>query len=219
MDCTHLHNISVLDRTYRKRNYSCIYAIFSTVTGKKYVGSAKHFGIRMRNHVHQLINGKHHSIILQNHVNKYGIEDMYFVILEFCKWDNTIFQREQFYVTTLEAEFNVLKTIRGEATRKVSKETIEKLVKSHLGKKRKPESIAKMKETMKVWIAEMSEEKKENRRKANHLKRKKVVCNETKIVYNSITEAEKITGCDNISQIVNGTRKHSFGFTFSFYGL
>jgi len=72
-----------------------IYTITSISIGRIYVGSATisegmsdaHKGFRARwgDHVFRLLHNKHHSSFLQNHVNKYGIDDLSFEILEFCE--------------------------------------------------------------------------------------------------------------------------------------
>lgn len=72
-----------------------IYTITSKVNGKIYVGctsrtdgsSRGHIGFKARweCHVTNLIRGKHNNNHLQNHVNKYGINDLWFEILEICE--------------------------------------------------------------------------------------------------------------------------------------
>lgn len=72
-----------------------VYTITSKINGKMYVGSASqsvgisdaHLGFRSRfgHHVYCLVNNKHWNSYLQNHVNKYGIDDLKFEILETCK--------------------------------------------------------------------------------------------------------------------------------------
>jgi hypothetical protein len=72
-----------------------VYTITSKVNGKMYVGSVSyignkyiksHYGFygRWNLHLNHLKRGVHHSIYLQRHVNKYGIEDLKFEILDIC---------------------------------------------------------------------------------------------------------------------------------------
>jgi len=71
-----------------------IYTITSKATNKLYVGSACRteatslthlgFGARWWQHTAKLIKNKHANIKLQRHVNKYGIEDLKFEILDEC---------------------------------------------------------------------------------------------------------------------------------------
>lgn len=73
-----------------------------------YVGSTVSFDDRKESHLISLRNNKHHSVKLQNHVNKYGIEDIYFEILEECEKENLI-EREQHFIDTLTPYFNTSK--------------------------------------------------------------------------------------------------------------
>lgn len=69
-----------------------VYTITSKKSGKTYVGCTskltgyhnrnRGFYYRWQKHVCLLINNKHHNILLQRHVNKYGIDDLKFEILD-----------------------------------------------------------------------------------------------------------------------------------------
>jgi len=202
----------------RKQNFSCIYKIQSKITGRCYIGSAKHFGIRRRNHIFQLENKKHHSIILQNHVNKYGINDLYFEILEMCDWDNKTIEKEQYYIDLFTPYFNVLRVAGSSFGRITSEETRNKLRLSHLGKKQSDESKNKRRKSMISAYKLMDFNKKENRKNGGFSKRKRVICIETGVIFTSIRDAELKTGCDNISGICNNKfgRKSSKGLTFKY---
>lgn len=207
-------------KKYEKQNFSCIYQITSKLTGKKYIGSAKHFGIRRRNHIFQLSKKKHHSVILQNHVNKYGLDDLTFSILEFLCWDENVINREQYFLDLLSPEFNILKVAGSNFGRKTSEQTKIKLVNSHLGKKPSKESLKKRSDTMKYILSNLTVEEKVLRLESARLSRvKSVICNNTGVIYESIRQAEKETGCDNIHSICCGKYgyKSSNGLTFSFY--
>lgn len=208
--------INILSGDYSKQNFSCIYKIISKKTSKHYIGSAKHFGIRRRNHLNSLLKNKHHSIILQNHVNKYGINDLSFEILERLDWNKEIYIREQYFIDSTSPKFNVLTNATGSIGRKASYETRAKLRVSHLGIKQSEASKEKRSISCKLALAELSDIKKENRKKAGYLKRRKVVCNETNEIFISIRDAEIKTGCDNIGIICQGKRKHSLGLTFKY---
>lgn len=115
---------------------SGIYQIKSLINGKTYVGSAVKINCRWNAHRSMLRNQKHKSPILQNHVNKYGFDDLVFSVLEYCE-KNVLLIREQYYLDSLApiypAGFN-----------------ISKLATSCLGSKRNPESIAKAVATKKA---------------------------------------------------------------------
>lgn len=202
---------------YSRQNFSCIYKITSKMNNKCYIGSAKHFGIRRRNHVFQLENNKHHSIILQHHVDKYGILDIYFEILELVQWDANVYKREQYFIDKFNPYFNVCRIANSSFGKIVSKESRLKMREAQLGKKQSEETKAKKNAAVKETLSHLSKEKMNNRKKGGKLKAKKIICCENGIIYNSITEAELITGCDNISQIIKGSRNKSLGLTFKFY--
>ena len=60
---------------------SGIYKIESKIKPERiYIGSAKNIQFRWNLHKRELLNKKHHSHKLQWHVNKYGIDDLRFII-------------------------------------------------------------------------------------------------------------------------------------------
>lgn len=85
-----------------------IYIIKSLTTDRTYVGSTINFEQRKKDHLTTLRNNKHHSQKLQNHVNKYSLEDIYFEILEECEVEKLV-EREQFYLDTIDSYFNTAK--------------------------------------------------------------------------------------------------------------
>lgn len=69
-----------------------IYIIQNMINGKYYLGSTKNVNKRKVRHFRELKNNSHHSILLQRAVNKYGIENFEFIIIE-TSFD--YFKREQ----------------------------------------------------------------------------------------------------------------------------
>lgn len=60
-----------------------IYKISSISTARIYIGSTSHsFQKRLYEHVRQLSKGEHANVFLQNHFNKYGLDDLKFEIVE-----------------------------------------------------------------------------------------------------------------------------------------
>ena len=85
-----------------------IYRISSKLKiGRYYIGSAASFSKRRNKHMEDLKKGKHHSPKLQNHVNKYGINDLSFDILEKIEDTSLLLEREQYYLNMLEPYFNI----------------------------------------------------------------------------------------------------------------
>lgn len=144
-----------------KFNYSGIYCLKNTVNDKCYIGSAQKLNYRLWNHKHKLIKGNHANKILQNFVNKYGINTLYFEILEKVEDISSLLEREQYYLDKLAPEFNILKkagsnigtTMSEEQKLKISKsrkgilhteETKKRISESLKGKKKSKEHSAKV---------------------------------------------------------------------------
>lgn len=208
--------INPLSGDYSRQNFSCIYAIVSKRSGRMYIGSAKHFGIRRRNHVNSLIKNRHHSIILQRHYDKYGIDDLYFIVFELVEWNLSVIQKEQFYLDEHSPYFNILKVAYSSIGRKFSQETIKKLSESHKGIKPSAESLEKRRISMIKTAANLSEEKKKRRREANHSKRKKVICLDTGEVLESAIAAGKSIGVRSVCMVCTGYQKTVKGFKFRY---
>ena len=64
---------------------SGIYKITNTINDKYYIGSSKDIKSRFRSHKCVLKANKSASIILQNAVNKYGLENFLFEVIEYCE--------------------------------------------------------------------------------------------------------------------------------------
>jgi len=112
--------------TSEYKKLSGIYKISNTINNKIYIGSAVNFTIRYNRHKHHLIKNNHHSPILQNHVNKYGIETLEFSIIELCIKD-ILHEREQFFIDKLLPVFNICSSVKkGRFGFKMSDEAKEK---------------------------------------------------------------------------------------------
>lgn len=84
---------------------SGIYKIESIIKPEKiYIGSAINIGNRWRGHLSRLRKNRHMAK-LQNHVNKYGIEDLKFSVIEECS-NECLLNREQYYIEELKPWFN-----------------------------------------------------------------------------------------------------------------
>jgi len=175
------------------KNISVIYQIQSKINGKRYVGSAINYGSRITTHLSKLHLNKHHSILLQNHTNKYGIEDLQFSILEPVMFKEDLISREQYYIDTLKPEFNICKIAGNTLGRKLSEEAKKKVSLANKGKicsdetkrkmgawqigRKRPEStIAKMR---KINLGKKVSE--ETKRKMSEAQKRRLPCsNETK---------------------------------------
>lgn len=75
-----------------------------------YVGSSNNLGKRWYFHLLLLKRNKHHSIKLQRHFNKYGIEDLEYSILLECDFNKEdLLSKEQFFIDALNPYFNICK--------------------------------------------------------------------------------------------------------------
>lgn len=110
-----------------KERFSCIYKIVSAINGKVYVGSAKDYRKRQQLHIIKLSQGKHHSRILQHHYNKYGKDDLSFLVLELIEDVTLLIEKEQFYINQLLPDFNISKTAGSRLGCKATPETLERL--------------------------------------------------------------------------------------------
>lgn len=82
--------------------YSGVYGILNKVTGKIYVGSSIHVGVRWTDHKSELNYNKHKNVHLQRAWNKYGKDAFVFFIIEYSEAEDLI-QREQYWIDRLQA--------------------------------------------------------------------------------------------------------------------
>ena len=76
----------------------CIGIYKIKINDKEYIGSSCNIGHRLKHHLWSLNNQKHHNRTMQNLHNKYGIENIYFEIVEECSID-VLIEREAYYIT------------------------------------------------------------------------------------------------------------------------
>jgi group I intron endonuclease len=99
-----------------------------------YIGSAKIIHDRWAVHKYQLKGNRHHSIKLQRHYNKYGLNDLKFTVLLSCGLDDMI-EKEQYFIDVYNPYFNVSQKAGSQLGRTVSAETREKIRTKLLGRK------------------------------------------------------------------------------------
>jgi len=127
-------------------NQSGIYKIISKSNiDKIYIGSALHLRNRKNEHFRRLKSGVHPNKILLNHFNKYGIDDLDFVIIEQCNKVDLI-AKEQQYIDLLDPYFNICKIAASTIGRPQSLETRRKRSISSIGRKMSEESRKLMSE-------------------------------------------------------------------------
>lgn len=120
-----------------------VYMIMSIARPDRiYIGASIDMADRHWNHKWRLKNNNHHSVKLQRHYDKYGEEDLVYVIIEEfddIKWDELVII-EQRYLDFIDTYFNSSKTAGCPATvgKKQPKWFVEKRMAKIRGKKRKP---------------------------------------------------------------------------------
>lgn len=85
-----------------------IYKIINTVNGKIYIGSSQDIKKRWKTHRAHLKGNYHHNIHLQNAWNKYGEGKFSFSILEKVNNTSKLVEQEQYYIDSLDPEYNIM---------------------------------------------------------------------------------------------------------------
>ena len=114
---------------------SCIYQIQSKIKPERiYVGQTVNLHRRIIKHKTELNCNKHDSNKMQNHANKYGVDDLMFSVLEAVEPVlESLNQREQYYIDTLAYEdtkkpyFNTCEVAGSALGRKCSEATLVKM--------------------------------------------------------------------------------------------
>lgn len=112
---------------------SGVYGIFSKIDDRVYIGSATNFDLRKKTHFDKLKSNVHVNKPLQNFVNKYGIENVEFVVLAKCPSEYCI-KLEQFFLDNFENKFNIRFIAESNFGLKASEETKQKMSKARKGK-------------------------------------------------------------------------------------
>lgn len=123
---------------------------------KKYVGSSYNIYKRILTHKRKLITNKHKNQRLQNHVNKYGIDDLIFEKLEFCTKEKLI-EREQYWYNKIKPFFCIRKVVDSNAGLKQTSELIlkrSKAIKKFYTDKQTEEHKKQFSDKMKAISAE-----------------------------------------------------------------
>ena len=106
---------------------SGIYKIQSMSNPEKiYVGSAVSFYVRWSIHQSELRLNKHKNSKLQNYYNKYGSDDLQYMVIQECDKEELL-KLEQHYIDTLNPYFNICKIAGSSLGLKRSDETKKKI--------------------------------------------------------------------------------------------
>lgn len=111
---------------FKLKNKCGIYSFINLVNGKRYVGSSVDLYNRLHEHYHNLKNNKAHNKHFQSAWNKYGEDNFMYNIIEFCD-ENVRFDREQYYINSLEPEYNLTLQVIANFGHSPSEETRQKI--------------------------------------------------------------------------------------------
>lgn len=87
---------------------SGVYRIINLMNNKCYIGSGVNLKRRKHEHFYHLKHNKHCNNILQNSVNKYGLNNFKFEVLVTCPKEYLL-KMEQWFIDNLKPEFNIRK--------------------------------------------------------------------------------------------------------------
>jgi group I intron endonuclease len=116
---------------------SGVYQYINQLNGKRYVGSSEQFNLRWNKHTSDLKKFRHENPKLQLAVNKHGLENFKFEILEECEPSKCKVLEQQYLNNYVRwgFDYNINKLATGGSHgRVISKETRHKLSISKLGK-------------------------------------------------------------------------------------
>lgn len=219
------------------KNKSGIYKILCLTNGKFYIGSSVNMYQRKIVHFDKLRKNKHDNVLLQRAFNKYGESVFIFEVVEYVLDKNILTKREQYYIDLYNAcdckiGFNICPTANSMLGFKHSEETkknfsIQRKGKNNpnFGKKlsQKQRDILSNKGKERVGVKNTFYGKKHTQKTKEKIrttrKKKKVICIENNIVYESIMDAERQTGANHSSIIraCNGKNKTAGKLHWQYY--
>ena len=173
-----------------------IYKIESKIKPcRVYIGSAININKRWIRHKTQLKNNIHNNKKLQNHYNKYGVNDLVFSVLQLCN-NNELIKIEQTYLDNNETYFNILNFAYSLSGFKHKEETKKYLSKINKGHKMTPEQNHKnsIAQTGKISWMRGKKFSMEHRKNISEAKKRKVINYHTNEIFNSIEDASNSIG-------------------------
>lgn len=127
----------------QNKGKSGIYMFTNKINGKRYVGSSLDLSKRFKNYLNlSYLLYKKESMNIKKSLVAYGFINFKLEILEYCE-PSVLVEREQYYLDTLNPEYNILKIAGSTAGVKRNEATILKL--KSVASNRSKETLAKLK--------------------------------------------------------------------------
>lgn len=127
----------LMKRQYMKRDHltteAGVYEIMNTITGEKYVGSARNISQRISNHFSKLRIGSSECTLLQKSFDEFGEAAFSSRVLDVVKGREDRLDREQEYLDTGDYKLNKLRNSRGRTGMEATEETKTKMAASKTG--------------------------------------------------------------------------------------
>ena len=180
---------------------SGIYQIINTVNQKRYIGYSMNISERVMQHKYKLKNRKHCNDHLQSAWNLYGEYAFVFEVIEYCD-KSKLCEREDYWVKVLNtrnSEFGYnIKYTDPNGGQGQAEETKLKIGKSQMGRVFPKELIRKIAEKNKVKVIQFT------------------LNGELVKEYDSIKEANAVTGISNICTCCKNIYKTAGGFVWKY---
>lgn len=125
--------------------YGIIYGILNVINGKFYIGSTTRPDKRLKEHLRELNNGKHHSQPLQRAWTKYGSDSFIFLQLQEAYDEVELATLEMIYTEEYQAMTDGYVLVAGrDHITEISEETKQKMSETRKGKPKSEETRRKM---------------------------------------------------------------------------
>lgn len=95
----------------RSNKASGIYVLLNLKTNNFYVGSTVNFQRRLAQHLHSFRYGKSCNILMYRDVQKYGIDSMKYLFVQYCNIDE-LESAENFWMQSLQPTYNIVSTAK-----------------------------------------------------------------------------------------------------------
>jgi group I intron endonuclease len=206
-----------------EKPFAIIYKATNIINQKVYIGQTKR-DLRIRKIEHKSHSKNGSKMRFNLAIQEYGFNNFDWEVLKLCYSKTEANLSEVHFVsfyqsTDVEKGYN-LEDGGWDSKRHI--ETIEKIKRAHTGKKLSTEvkekiGLSNKGKKMSIEAKEKIRLSRIGKKQSNEFKEKmskRIICNETGVIFESISKAEKTLGLTNISSHLGGRRKHIKNYTF-----